>query len=426
MLLRSVFLQKARLNGAEANIRGAEGGTISSGRASREGPNKSGGGRGVMRVKSILAALAIVAGGAAALGFAWPFHCGGKVLTLPGTVEVHEVRLGPRVAGRVGEVLVTEGDHVSAGQELVRLDVPDLLAQRATLRAKVSEAEAEHHKALNGPRQEEREAALAAVQAAQARLERLEKGNREEEKRGAESEHRAALAEAELAQEEYDRSAKLLRDRAGSRADYDAARATLGRTRGRLAAAKARLDLMQAGSRIEDVQEARAELKRLRSQHALLEKGTRPEEIAAAAARLAEAKAKLAELEVNLSEAVVRAAEPCVVEVLSVGRGDLVQANQPLVRVLPKADLWVKTYVPETDLGKVRLGQDVEVTIDSHPGVRFAGKVTLIGSESEFTPRNVQSVDERRHQMFGVRVQISDAKGVFKSGMAAEVHLAVE
>ena len=77
--------------------------------------------------------------------------------------------------------------------------------------------------------------------------------------------------------------------------------------------------------------------------------------------------------------------------------------------------------MPETDLGKVRLGQTVQVTIDSHPGERFSGKVVLIGSESEFTPRNVQSVDDRRHQVFGLRVKIDDPRGIFKSGMAAEV-----
>jgi HlyD family secretion protein len=102
-----------------------------------------------------------------------------------------------------------------------------------------------------------------------------------------------------------------------------------------------------------------------------------------------------------------------------------VQAGTPVAKILRTADLWVKTYVPETQLGKLRLGQEVQVTMDSYPDVRFAGRVTLIGSESEFTPRNVQTVDERRHQMFGVRVKIDDPEGRFKSGMAAEVYIPV-
>ena len=92
-----------------------------------------------------------------------------------------------------------------------------------------------------------------------------------------------------------------------------------------------------------------------------------------------------------------------------------------MLRVLRATDLWVKTYVPETQLGKVRLHQKVTVTIDSFPGRRFSGEVVQVASESEFTPRNVQSVDERKHQMFGVRIRVEDTQGYFKSGMAAEV-----
>src|SRR5204863_252041 len=102
-------------------------------------------------------------------------------------------------------------------------------------------------------------------------------------------------------------------------------------------------------------------------------------------------------------------------------KGDLVQPNQPIVRVLRADDLWVRAYVPETQLGRVRLGQRAEVTIDSFPGRHFAGEVVKIDAESEFTPRNVQSPDERRYQVFGVKVRVAEPDGIFKSGMAAEV-----
>src|SRR5262249_36528283 len=125
---------------------------------------------------------------------------------------------------------------------------------------------------------------------------------------------------------------------------------------------------------------------------------------------------KMREIEANLQEAVVRAPERAVVEVLAVRKGDLVQPNQSALRVLRADDLWVKVFVPETQLGKVRLGQDVQVVIDSHPGQRFAG-------ERESTPGNVQSADERRHQVFAVKVRVADPDGVFKSGMAADVVL---
>jgi multidrug resistance efflux pump len=377
-----------------------------------------------MRVKWIGAGLAVVvlAGAAAALGFAWPFGNRSPELKLPGLVEIQEVRLGPRVAGRVKEVLVKESDVVEAGQVLVRLDVPDLEAQRATWLAKIDEAEAEYQKATNGPRKQEKEAARAAAAAAKARLERLEAGFREEEKRQAAADYAAAVADEKYAQQEFDRESRLVNN-GGKRADYDLARGNLMRAKGRAQSAKAKLDLVEAGSRKEDVAEAKAELLRLEAQVRLLDEGTRPEEIASASARLAEARAHLSEIEVSVNESVVKAVEPAVVELVTVRPGDLVQANQPVVRVLRGGDLWVKTYVPETELGRVRLGQTVAVTMDTFPGRRFEGKVIHVGNESEFTPRNVQSVDERRHQMFGVRIRIEDSKGLFKSGMAADVYV---
>jgi multidrug resistance efflux pump len=139
-----------------------------------------------------------------------------------------------------------------------------------------------------------------------------------------------------------------------------------------------------------------------------------------------EAQGKLREIEANLQEAVVRAPERVLVEVLAVRKGDVVPPNQPILRVLRADDLWVKVYVPETELGRVKLNQPAEVTVDAYPGRVFSGTVFHIAAESEFTPRNVQSVDERRHQVFGIKVRVPDPQGIFKSGMAAEVTLPLQ
>jgi multidrug resistance efflux pump len=366
-----------------------------------------------------------LAGVVTSLGFYWPFGNGRTELRLPGVVEIQEVRLGPRVAGRVSEVRVLEGELVKPGQVLVSLDVPELEPQREQARARLKQAEADLEKARNGPREEEKDAALGAMEAARARLKRLKAGNREEEVRQARSELDAAQADVKLATEEFHRAARLIRTSSTARADYDSARAALDRHRGRVAMAKARFEMMKAGYRDEEIEEGEAELKRTLANYRLLKAGTRSEDIEAAEARVHEAQARLREIEVQIKETTVVAAEPAVVEVVAVRKGDLVVANQPVVRVLRAADLWVKVYVPETELGKVRLGQAVEVTIDTYRDRRFQGKVVQIGSESEFTPRNVQSVDDRRHQVFGVRIRMDDPQGVFKAGMAAEVVIPV-
>jgi HlyD family secretion protein len=136
-------------------------------------------------------------------------------------------------------------------------------------------------------------------------------------------------------------------------------------------------------------------------------------------------------VQINLDETIVRVPPnlgEAVVEVIGVRPGDLVQPNQPVVRVLRVEDLWVKIFVPETQYGLVKLHQQVDVTIDSHPGQKFKGVVIQRSNISEFTPRNVQSVDERRHQVFGVKILVNDekAKGILNGGMAAEVTITPE
>jgi multidrug resistance efflux pump len=203
------------------------------------------------------------------------------------------------------------------------------------------------------------------------------------------------------------------------------ARADFDRARGRASASRAHFDLVTHGSRPEEVAEAAAMLDQARANLDLLRAGTRPEDIAAMEAQAEQTRARLREADANVAEAVVRAPGRAVVDVVSVRRGDLVSPGQAVVRVLQADDLWVKVFIPETDLGRVVLGQAVEVTVDSHPGERFRGHIAQIAHESEFTPRNIQSIDERRHQVFSAKVRVDDARGVFKSGMSAEVTIPV-
>lgn len=373
------------------------------------------------RIAAFVLLALLILGGVA--GCVWYFRPVGEQLTLPGVVEIQEVRLGSKIGGRVAEVKVREGDLVEAGQLLVRFDMPEMEAQRKQLAAQVLAAEAQLEKAKNGPRIQEKDAAKAAWDAAQARHEMMQAGFRAEEKRQADAELESAEADLKLFREEYERADRLFRQGSMAKADFDIARAARERGVARVANARAKVELMKAGYRTEEIKAALAEAKRAEANYKLLEAGTRSEEIDEAAAKVEEVKARLREVEAHLEEGLVRAPERAVIEVLAVRKGDLVPPQQPVVRILRADDLWVRAYVPETLLGKVRLNQPVEVTVDSYPGRVFHGTVIQVASESEFTPRNVQSVDERRHQVFGIKVQVPDPQGVFKSGMAAEVKL---
>jgi multidrug resistance efflux pump len=374
-----------------------------------------------MRIRKIILGIGLVASLASASGWWWLLGERGTELRLHGTVEVQEVRLASKIGGRVAEVLIREGDLVQAGQVLVRLEAPELEAQREQWQARVQAKSAALERMRSGARAEEREAAEAAAEAAQARHERLKAGSRTEDIRQAEADLKREEANLELAQREFRRNGQTLSGNASSVADYDSARAEYGRSLARVAAARARLDLLVAGSRKEDIDEAAAELKRTRANALQLRNGNRSEDIAEAESTLAEERGKLHEVEAQLREASLPAPEQAVVEVLSVRKGDVVTPNQVIVRVLRADDLWVKVYVPETDLGRVRLGQKVEVRVDGYRGKRFAGTIEQIATESEYTPRNVQSADERQHQVFGIKVRVANPDGIFKSGLAAEV-----
>ncbi len=154
----------------------------------------------------------------------------------------------------------------------------------------------------------------------------------------------------------------------------------------------------------------------------LLEAGTRPNEIEAARAQLEQARARLASIEQQKTESKVEAPFGGVVQSIAVRPGDLVAPNQPVAELIQDSELWVRAFVPATEVGLVTLGMPAAVAVDSHPGRRFAGRVTQIDTRGEYTPRNVQTRKQRADQVFGFKVTL-DADPILKPGMAADIDL---
>jgi multidrug resistance efflux pump len=376
-----------------------------------------------MSYKALISIGVVLAAIGVAVGFAWPRRHSNDILELAGVVEIQEVRLASKVGGRIEQVLVSEGEEVSAGQPLVVLDSRELRAQKDQLTAQLQAAQAALLKAQRGPRPEEKAAAAAAVDAAQARLERLENGARQEEIDAAQAEVAAADAEMQALQKELARIT-MLRDRnAASEAEYDAARRAADVSKAKAEAVRARLNLLLAKARKEDIDEAQAEIARLTAQWQLLENGTREEDKAIAQAEVEQMEAQLAALQVQIDETVVKAAEPCHIEVIVLRAGDMASPGQTVVRVLRADDRWVKAYVPEVKLAQVRLNQKVQIRTDSQRVKPLSGTIVHIAEMSEFTPRNVQTLEGRKHQVFGVKIRVDDSEGILKSGMAAQVTL---
>jgi HlyD family secretion protein len=341
-------------------------------------------------------------------------------VVLPGIVETQEVRLSSKVGGRVERVLVNEGDVVKAGQALVQLESAELDAKRAQLVAQQELFQAKLDLLCNGPLPEQIAAAKAALDMSEARLQKLQSGWRTEETEMAKYQSEMWNAEADRASREYKRLERVQGNNTISLTELDSAKAAMLRSQSQADASKKQLEMMLSGSRVEDIAEAQAAVAKSKADYELIKRGARDEEIRQAKAQLAEVVARIRELDTQIAECLIVAPDQCLIEVIGIRHGDMAPPNVPIVRVLYESDIWVKAYVPETQLGWVKLNQHVIVTHDgSHR--EFDGQVSHIANVSEFTPRNVQSPDERHHQVFGIKVRIKDAAGVFKSGMAATI-----
>lgn len=376
--------------------------------------------------KPITAGVALLAAAASTAGLWFHWREPPREFRLPGTVETQEVRLSSRVGGRVEKVLVSESQIVEPGQTIVELEMPELDAQHGQLVAQKEAAEAVMLRLEHGSRPEEKAAAKAAVDSAKARLDRMQHGYRPEEIEEERQNLQAIEADLQNALLELNRERSLMAKGAATLQQYDAANAKYSRLVAQAQSLIAKVKMMESGYRQEEIAESKAEVARLQANYDLLLAGTRSEEIDEARAKVADLAAKIDEIDVKRRERTVISPERAVVETIMVRPGDIAGANQPVVLVLRADDLWVKAYISEVDLGRIHLGQKVEVTSDSFPKQRFEGTITHIASASEFTPRNVQTIDERRHQVFAFKVRVVDPHGVFKSGMAADVWLPTE
>jgi HlyD family secretion protein len=343
-------------------------------------------------------------------------------LKVSGFIEADEIRLGSRVGGRVEQVFVEEGDNVEPGAVLVRLEPFDLREQRAKAQAEHAAAQARYEKYAAGLRSEEIAQAKARRDRTAARLEELINGPREEDIAAARARAELAEAKLKLARQQYDLTMGAAERGAASSIETDEVTSSLKVAESELLAARQELAKLEAGTRAELIVQARAELEEAEQAWQLARDGFRAEEIAEAKASAEAAAAALALIDRRLEELNIRAAVGGVVEAFELRPGDLVPPDAPVVSILDMSHLWVRAYVPEDRLS-IEIGQMVEVTVDSFPDERFAGEITFISTQAEFTPRNVQTPEERSKQVFRIKVTLREGLDRLRPGMAADVWL---
>jgi HlyD family secretion protein len=324
-----------------------------------------------MKSKAILPLLALVV--ACALAAAWWFQRNDKApadtLQLHGNVDIRQVELAFNGNERIAQVLVREGDRVTKDQLLAVLD-------RERLQHAVAQAQAQ-------------------VAAQQQVVARLVAGSRPQEIRKAQADVQAARVDMRNARATHDRDLELVAKRFISQQQADNSRAAADAAEARLNAAQETLRLVEVGSRTED--------------------------IAAAKATLAAYEAALALVQRILSDANLRAPADGVVENRILEPGDMASPQKAVLTLALTDPLWVRAYVSETDLGKVRTGARAEIATDSYPDKRYRGWIGFISPTAEFTPKSVETREVRTALVYQVRAFVCAHADELRLGMPATV-----
>ncbi len=357
------------------------------------------------RMAIILIAAAVLA--ATALYASW-FHRD-SALHGSGTVEARDIRVGSKIGGRIDKVLVREGDSVQPGQILVAFDDKEL-------QAALEQSRANAEKAQRGFRPEEIAEARAAAAQAKADYELKKNGYRQEDIAAGQADLERAKAEEIRTKLDFDRYEALAKKDLVSKQQRDTAEANWKVALAQRETAQQKLDELQRGYRPEEIASAEARYQQAQATLEKLERGNRREDIELAKAGYAYDQARYRERQVTAPSA-------ATVEVLDVRPGDLIAPNTPVATLLERDQIYVRIYIPETEIGRVQIGQRAEVRVDSFPKEVFNGAVEQINQQAEFLPRNVQTREERIHQVFGVKIRIDDPSGRVRAGMAADVKL---
>ncbi len=324
------------------------------------------------RLISILALVGIVA--AAAILWAlqrWAPEEESSTVVASGTIDATQVAIAFRMAGILRSRPVDEGSTVGVGDLLAELD-----SREATARLRQAQA---------------------AEAVALARLKDLEQGYRPPEIAEAKAQVELARANARHLQDEAARSEQLFATGAVSRQRRD---------RDSTAAAVALEQQRAVGERLK-----------------LLQAGFRTETVSAARAQVLEAQAAVEAARVALDDLRVTSTIDGTVTRKHAEPGETVAAGRPVVTITDVSNPWVRVYIPESRIGAVRLGAPADVRIDTFPDRRFEGRVTYVAAQAEFTPKNVQTQEERVKLVFAVNVAVEHADGVLKPGMPADVHI---
>lgn len=358
-------------------------------------------------------------------------------IVVSGNIELTEVNIAFKTAGRLIERTVDEGDAVKKGQIIARLDRDQLMAQRerevaglesARTQLAQSETSMAWEKATLAADIEQRRADLASNE---ARLAELNNGARPQEKLDARAAVDSAQSELDRAKKDWDRSQTLFKDDDISAAQFDQYRNRWESAQAALKSMTEREALVLAGPRAEVIKAQQGQVERARAAVKIaeansLEMKRREEDLGTRRAEIARSTASIAMIDSQLADTIVASPVDGVVLVKAADVGEVLAPGTTVVTVGDIDHPWLRGYVNETDLGKVKLGAKAKVTTDSYPGKVYQGRVTFISSEAEFTPKQIQTEQERVKLVYRIKIEMDNPRRELKENMPADAEIVLD
>lgn len=357
-----------------------------------------------------------------------------SIIEFSGNVEVTEARMSFKIPGRMEKRLVAEGDFVRSGQLLAVLEKSDQSINVAKAEASLAYAKSVLAELEAGSRMEEIERSQARVMQARQTLIELQNGNRTQEIDSVRAEHERALAAEQSAivgmnqaKNDYERYAKLYSEGGLSRTAFENYQSLFEIAQNRMAEAKAltkavgeQLALQMAGPRIEQIRKAEAALQQAEAEHALIKAGPRQESIDQARAKVKIEAQLLNQAKQQLLYTELISPMAGVVLSTTAESGEYLNPASPVLTLGELENPWLRAYIHEKDLGRIKLDQEVSVSTDSFPTKKYTGRVSFISSQAEFTPKTVQTFEERVKLMFRIKVTLDNRDQELKPGMPAD------
>jgi HlyD family secretion protein len=358
-------------------------------------------------------------------------------LVVSGNIELREVNIAFKTSGRLIERNVDEGDNVKKGQILARLDRDQLLAERAREVAALQAAETQVEQAetsiqwqkanLAGDLEQKR----GDLAASESKLLELKNGSRPQEIQEASAAVDAAKADWDRTREDWERAQTLYKNDDISAEQRDQYRNRWQNAQAALKQAQERAALVLAGPRSEQIEAQAAQVQRARgalkvAEANVLELRRREQELATRRSDIAQAKAGLALIDSQLADTIALSPADGIVLVKAADPGEVLAPGTTVVTVGDIDHPWLRGYIDEKDLGRVKLGSKAKVTTDSYPGKVYQGRVSFISAEAEFTPKQIQTQQERVKLVYRIKIDVENPGRELKSNMPADAEILAE